>query len=90
MLLGARAIESLDPRVRSNVLATARAALHLWADPMVEYATSTSDFMIGDLVCSKAPVSFYITTPQAHADRLAFLVRVFTRQTIKSLMEKEH
>lgn len=90
VLLGATAIENLDVRVRSNVLATARAALNLWADPMVEYATSTSDFMIGDLVCSKAPVSFYITTPQAHADRLAFLVRVFTRQTINSLMEKEH
>jgi len=29
-------------------------------------------------------------TPQAHADRLAFLVRVFTRQTINSLMESEH
>jgi type IV secretion system protein VirD4 len=35
-------------------------------------------------------VSFYIITPQAHADRLAFLVRVFTRQTINSLMESEH
>lgn len=90
VLLGARALESLDYRVRSNVLATARAALNLWADPMVDYATSWSDFQIGDLVCSKNPISFYITTPQAHADRLAFLVRVFTRQTINSLMEKEH
>jgi type IV secretion system protein VirD4 len=90
VLLGATAIENLDERVKSNVLATARASLNLWADPMVEYATSWSDFQIGDLVCSKNPVSFYITTPQAHADRLAFLVRVFTRQTINSLMEKEH
>ena len=56
----------------------------------MEYATSWSDFSIGDLVCSEAPVSFYIITPQAHADRLAFLVRVFTRQTINSLMEDEH
>jgi type IV secretion system protein VirD4 len=90
VLLGAAALESMEDRVRSNVLATCRASLSLWADPLVEYATSWSDFSIGDLVCSKAPVSFYIITPQAHADRLAFLVRVFTRQTINSLMESEH
>jgi len=90
VLLGARALDSMDERVKSNVLATCRASLSLWADPLVEYATSWSDFSIGDLVCSPAPVSFYIITPQAHADRLAFLVRVFTRQTINSLMDSEH
>jgi type IV secretion system protein VirD4 len=90
VLLGAKAFISMEGRVRSNVLATCRASLSLWADPLVEYATSWSDFMIGDLVCSKSPVSFYMITPQAHADRLAFLVRVFTRQTINSLMESEH
>ena len=90
VLLGAKALDSMDERVKSNVLATCRASLSLWADPLVEYATSWSDFSIGDLVCSEAPVSFYIITPQAHADRLAFLVRVFTRQAINSLMESEH
>jgi type IV secretion system protein VirD4 len=90
VLLGATALAGMDERVKSNVLATCRASLSLWADPLVEYATSWSDFSIGDLVCSEAPVSFYIITPQAHADRLAFLVRVFTRQTINSLMESEH
>ena len=90
VLLGASALSSMDERVKSNVLATCRASLSLWADPLVEYATSWSDFSIGDLVCSEAPVSFYIITPQAHADRLAFLVRVFARQTINSLMESEH
>lgn len=90
VLLGAKALSSMDERVRSSVLATCRASLSLWADPLVDYATSWSDFSIGDLVCSPAPVSFYMITPQAHADRLAFLVRVFTRQTINSLMESEH
>jgi type IV secretion system protein VirD4 len=87
VVLGARALEQMDSRVRANVIATMQGAMMLWADPLVEYATSTSDFVIGDLVCSKHPVSFYLQTPQAHADRLAFLVRVFTRQTINSLME---
>ena len=49
VLLGAKALHSMDERVKSNVLATCRAALSLWADPMVEYATSWSDFSIGDL-----------------------------------------
>lgn len=88
--LGAKALSGMDERVKSNVLATCRASLSLWADPLVEHATSWSDFSIGDLVCSEAPVSFYLITPQAHADRLAFLVRVFARQTINSLMESEH
>ena len=90
VLLGATALAGMDERVKSNVLATCRASLSLWADPLVEHATSWSDFSIGDLVCSEAPVSFYLITPQAHADRLAFLVRVFIRQTINSLMESEH
>lgn len=85
--LGATALMSMDVKVRSSVLGTAQSALTLFADPLVAYATSASDFMIGDLVCSKNPVSFYLITPQAHADRLAFLVRVFLRQSINSLME---
>lgn len=85
--LGATALMSMDVKVRSSVLGTAQSAVTLFADPLVAHATSWSDFAIGDLVCSKNPVSFYLITPQAHADRLAFLVRVMLRQTINSLME---
>ena len=85
--LGATALRSMEPRVRSSVLATAQKSLALWADPLVSNATSWSDFCIGDLVCADAPVSFYLITPQAHADRLAFLVRVMLRQSLNSLME---
>jgi type IV secretion system protein VirD4 len=86
--LGATALRSMEPRVRSSVLATAQKSLALWADPLVAAATSWSDFCIGDLACSPAPVSFYLVTPQAHADRLAFLVRVMLRQSLNSLMER--
>jgi type IV secretion system protein VirD4 len=85
--LGATAFRKMEPRVRSSVLATAQKSLALWADPLVSNATSWSDFCIGDLVCAEAPVSFYLITPQAHADRLAFLVRVMLRQSLNSLME---
>ena len=85
--LGATAFRSMEPRVRSSVLATAQKSLALWADPLVANATSWSDFCIGDLACAQHPVSFYLITPQAHADRLAFLVRVMLRQSLNSLME---
>jgi type IV secretion system protein VirD4 len=85
--LGAMALRGMEPRVRSSVLATAQKSLALWADPLVAHATSWSDFCIGDLSCAEAPVSFYLITPQAHADRLAFLVRVMLRQNLNSLME---
>lgn len=88
--LGATALMSMDVKVRSSVIGTAQASLTLFADPLVAYATSWSDFAIGDLVCSKSPVSFYLITPQAHADRLAFLVRVMLRQSLNSLMEDIH
>ncbi|MGC1301437.1 MAG: type IV secretory system conjugative DNA transfer family protein [Caulobacteraceae bacterium] len=87
IILGAQSLALMDDRVKANVLATMQASVQLWADPNVDHATSTSDFIIGDLVCSPHPVSFYLQTPQAHADRLAFLVRVFLRQTINSMME---
>jgi type IV secretion system protein VirD4 len=90
VLLGVTALENMAERVRSDVLATCLKSLSLWADPLVQHATSWSDFMIGDLVCSEHPVSLYLTTSQAHADRLAFLVRVFLRQTMNSLMEEIH
>ncbi|MHB8283565.1 MAG: type IV secretory system conjugative DNA transfer family protein [Caulobacteraceae bacterium] len=90
VLLGATAMVDMEAKVKANVLATCRASLALFADPNVAYATSWSDFMIGDLVCSDKPMTLYVTTPQAHADRLAFLVRLFTRQTINSLMEDQH
>lgn len=85
--LGATAFRAMEPRVRSSVLATAQKSLALWADPLVCHATGASDFSIGDLVCSPSPISLYLITPQAHADRLAFLVRVMLRQSLNSLME---
>jgi type IV secretion system protein VirD4 len=83
----AGALLSLDIKVRTSIIASAQAALTLWADPMVQHATSWSDFSIGELVCSKNPVTLYVTTPQSDADRLAPLVRILLRQVIDRLME---
>ena len=85
--LGAQAFDSMSANVRAGVLSTARSLLSLFADPLVAYATSASDFKLSDLVCSENPVSFYLVTPMAHADRLAFLVRLMVRMTLGALME---
>jgi type IV secretion system protein VirD4 len=86
----ATAVLGMSPNTRSSVVSTAQKALALWADPLVQNATSWSDFSIGDLVCSKAPVSLYLTTPQSDADRLSPLIRIILRQTIDRLMEDIH
>lgn len=88
--LGATAFRGMDDRVSSNVLSTAHTALELFADPLVANATGWSDFCLGDLLCAEHPMSLYLITPQAHADRLAFLVRVMLRSTFNSLMEDPH
>jgi type IV secretion system protein VirD4 len=86
----ATALRVMSPNTRSSIVATAQKALTLWADPLVQNATSWSDFSIGDLVCSKAPVSLYLTTPQSDADRLSPLIRIILRQAIDRLMEDIH
>jgi type IV secretion system protein VirD4 len=86
----ATAVLGMSPNTRSSVVSTAQKALALWADPLVQNATSWSDFSIGDLVCSKAPVSLYLTTPQSDADRLSPLIRIILRQAIDRLMEDIH
>lgn len=85
--LGVLAYHNMSENVRTGVLGTARSFLTLFADPLVAHATSWSDFRLSDIVCSDNPVSFYLVTPMAHADRLAFLVRIMLRQTVNAMME---
>src|ERR1700744_3465993 len=47
----------MEGKVRDSILATCSTCLELYADPVVAELTSRSDFTIGDLVCSDAPVS---------------------------------
>jgi type IV secretion system protein VirD4 len=85
VLIAHRYLE-MDGRVRDSVLATASTCLELYADPVVAELTSRSDFTIGDLVCSDAPVSCYLQTPPSDATRLKPLTRLILSQVALSLM----
>lgn len=76
----------MEGRVRDSILATASTSLELYADPLVAELTSRSDFAIGDLVCSQAPVSCYLQTPPSDATRLKPLTRLILSQVAQSLM----
>lgn len=76
----------MEGRVRDSIIATASTCLELYADPIVAELTSRSDFRIGDLVCSDAPVSCYLQAPPSDATRLKPLTRLILSQVAVSLM----
>ena len=84
-LIASRYLE-MEGRVRDSILATASTSLELYADPIVAELTSRSDFTIGDLVCSEAPVSCYLQSPPSDATRLKPLTRLILSQVAQSLM----
>jgi type IV secretion system protein VirD4 len=76
----------MEGKVRDSILATCSTCLELYADPIVAELTAQSDFTIGDLVCSDAPVSCYLQTPPSDATRLKPLTRLILSQVAQSLM----
>ncbi len=83
--------KEMDAKLKSNLAATVMSYLDVFADPIVAEKTSRSDFQIGDLMCSGAPVSCYLQTPPSDAARLKPLTRLFLSQMAKSLMtEQDH
>jgi type IV secretion system protein VirD4 len=76
----------MEGRVRDSIIATASTCLELYADPIVADLTSRSDFRIGDLVCSDAPVSCYLQAPPSDATRLKPLTRLILSQVAVSLL----
>jgi type IV secretion system protein VirD4 len=84
-LIGNRYLE-MEGKVRDSILATCSTCLELYADPIVAELTARSDFTIGDLVCSDAPVSCYLQTPPSDATRLKPLTRLILSQVAQSLM----
>jgi len=71
----------------ASVHGSAIKPLRLFADPLVSYSVSGSDFRIEDLVNAKKPVSLYIVVPVSDQDRLAPLVRLMYTMFINRLTE---
>lgn len=74
-------------KFQASVRATAAGYLILFADEVVCRNTSTSDFAIGDLVCSEHPATLYIQPPPSDASRLRPLIRLMINQIGRALLE---
>jgi type IV secretion system protein VirD4 len=83
----ARAMLSKSDNEMSGVMSTAKAALTLYADPIVAANTATSDFRISDLMNADAPVSLYLVVPPSDDARLRPLMRLLLQQFGRRLTE---
>lgn len=74
------------PKEQSGVLSSIKGALSLWSNPLIERATSASDFDPSEL--RKRAMTIYVGVQPADIGRLAPLMSVFLQQTFDSLLQK--
>ena len=72
---------------RSGVKSSINQAINLWDNPMIDAATSASDFSLTDFRRKKMAV--YVGIGIEEIDTLAPLVRIFCEQVIKTLSRNE-
>ncbi len=72
----------------SGVLSTAKTALTLYSDPLVQRSISASDFTISDLKHFKYPVSLYLVVPPSDIERLKPLLRLIFTMCVNRLTEE--
>lgn len=70
---------------QSGVLSTIKSALSLWNNPIVDAATSKSDFDIRDL--RKKRISVYVSVKPDDLDRLSILLTLFFQQVISTMTQ---
>ncbi len=71
------------PKERSGVKSNLTASLHLWANPVIDSATSVSDFDLTDL--RRQPISIYVGVTMNQLKLLAPLLNLFFQQTVDVL-----
>lgn len=91
--------QSLLPKVKSaggeisGIQSTAATCLNLYQDPIVQENTSTSDFLVEDLLNPEQAVSFFLVIPPNDLERLTPLVRLLINMMLNRLirdMKDEH
>ncbi len=70
-----KAFRGMDGRVRSNILATARASIDLWSDPAVCQVTSANTLDIASL--RKVPTAIYLILPEHQVGYFGVLANLF-------------
>lgn len=71
---------------RSGVVSTLNSALELWANPLIDAATASSDFNILEL--KKIPTTVYVGLTPDNINRLQKLMQVFYQQATEFLSRK--
>jgi len=73
---------------KSSVVSTAISFLGLYRDPVIQRATSASDWRIEDLLPGADPVSLYLIVPPSDLSRTKPLVRLVLNQIARRLCEE--
>jgi type IV secretion system protein VirD4 len=71
---------------RSGVRSTLTAALQLWANPMIDAATSASDFDLRDL--RRIPTTIYVAVSLDQLPSVSRLLNLFFQQAVSLLAER--
>lgn len=71
---------------RSGVVSTMNSSLELWANPLIDTATATSDFNMQEL--KKKKVTVYVGITPDNINRLQKLMQVFYQQSTEFLSRK--
>lgn len=72
---------------QSGLLSTIKSGLELWEDPIIDAATSRSDFDLRQLRRQK--MAIYVSIPMGQLIRLAPLIKLFFQQCINTLTQQE-
>jgi type IV secretion system protein VirD4 len=76
---------SQEPAAQSQAISSLRSAIYLWLNPLVDYATSESDFDIASLKTSKTTI--YVGLDPTDIERLKPLMRLFYNHAFERLMK---
>tara|TARA_R100001086_G_scaffold108369_1_gene54705 strand:- start:238 stop:2157 length:1920 start_codon:yes stop_codon:yes gene_type:complete len=84
----ARELLNKSENEKSSVVSTAISFLGLFRDPVVQRATSGSDWQIADLFLGQRPASLYLVVPPSDLSRTKPLIRLILNQIARRLCEE--
>lgn len=85
---GAKEVEIKPDRERGSVISTLLGYFAVYSDPIVQRATSTSDFTIDDIIHGSQPLSLYLVVPPSDLIRTRPLMRLILNQIMSRLLQE--
>lgn len=83
----ARELLNKSENEKSSVISTAVSFLGLYRDPVIQRATSASDWKMEDLLPGSPPISIFLVVPPSDLSRTKPLVRLLLNQAARRLCE---